>query len=148
MLAQLGAPRLWPDLPLLRLSHASSSACHAAFEEAQKALACDRDAVLFAHRRRCQHWRSPPIAVWGTAKGASVWRLDQARVEEVGRLVPTVQAADFQRTPMRRTLVFALQLIQHAVIAVCRALPTISEKPVIPIPLFAIEQGCAQHLHG
>ncbi|CAD6562533.1 hypothetical protein LMG28727_07773 [Paraburkholderia kirstenboschensis] len=49
---------------------------------------------------------------------------------------------------MRRTVIFFLELMQHTVVAVRRALPAIPEDRVIPLMHSRIDQRCIQYLSG
>jgi hypothetical protein len=59
-----------------------------------------------------------------------------------------VQASRFERLPMRRTTVFIVELIQHTIVAMCRALSAIPESGVVAARDRRVEQRCVQHVLG
>lgn len=73
---------------------------------------------------------------------------DETSVDDVRRLFPTVQASRIERLPMRRTKVFIVELIQHTVVAMSRALSSISESEVVATKDRRVEQRCVQHVLG
>ena len=112
----------------------------------EKESSADGDAILLAHPAREQ--RHAPVVAGRTAFRTPVRRLDQTGVEDVRRFTPAMEAPRFQHAAMRRTPMFALQLIQHAVIAARRTLPAIPKGRMVAATQGGIEQRRTQHIYG